>query len=159
MILGTLEHSGRYARLHPGFARAFEVLAANNLQTLEPGRHPVDGERIYISIDHKNGRGRDGARLEAHQRYLDVQLTIEGEEEIGWMPLAECREPLGSFDAPKDVQFFADRPGTWVAVPPGSFAIFFPEDAHAPLAGRGLLKKAIVKVAIEEVLRQEDFQK
>jgi hypothetical protein len=96
MILATLERSARYTRLHPGFARAFEVLAANNLQTLEPGRHPIDGERIYISIDHKNGRGRDGARLEAHQRYLDVQLTIEGEEEIGWMPLADCREPLGS---------------------------------------------------------------
>jgi beta-galactosidase beta subunit len=34
-----------------------------------------------------------------------------------------------------------------VAVPPAHFAIFFPEDAHAPLAGRGMLKKAIVKIA------------
>jgi beta-galactosidase beta subunit len=36
---------------------------------------------------------------------------------------------------------------TWVAVPPGSFAIFFPHDAHAPLGGEGRVKKAVVKVA------------
>jgi beta-galactosidase beta subunit len=35
-----------------------------------------------------------------------------------------------------------------VSVPRGSFAIFFPEDAHAPLAGRGALTKAIVKIAV-----------
>jgi beta-galactosidase beta subunit len=35
-------------------------------------------------------------------------------------------------------------------VPAGHFAIFFPEDAHAPLAGEGHLVKAVVKVAVEE---------
>jgi beta-galactosidase beta subunit len=34
-------------------------------------------------------------------------------------------------------------------MPPDSFTIFFPHDAHAPLAGRGLLQKAIVKIAVE----------
>jgi beta-galactosidase beta subunit len=38
-----------------------------------------------------------------------------------------------------------------VAVPAGTFAIFFPEDGHAPLAGaKGLgVKKLVVKVAVE----------
>ena len=54
--------------------------------------------------------------------------------------------PDGPFDEKKDVVLFADRPTTWIAVPPGSFAIFFPHDAHAPLAGLGPMKKAIVKV-------------
>ena len=57
--------------------------------------------------------------------------------------------PDGAFDETKDVGFFAERATTWVAVPPGSFTIFFPHDAHAPLAGRGPLKKAIVKIAVE----------
>jgi YhcH/YjgK/YiaL family protein len=150
MILDTLINSARYAGMHPGFARAFEFLAATDLAALPPGRHEIDGDRIYVSIDHTDGRGEDGARLEAHRRYIDIQYTIDGNELIGWMPLARISSPDGGFDDTKDIGFFADRPSTWIAVPPGSFTIFFPHDAHAPLAGRGHLKKAIVKIAVEQ---------
>jgi biofilm protein TabA len=153
MILDTLARSGRYATLHSAFSRAFDLLAKGDVRNLEPGRHEIEGDRMYISIDHREGRGREGARLEAHRRYLDIQFTIDGCDEIGWMPLDECRQATGAFDPSKDIQFFSDPPRTWVAVPPGHFAIFFPEDAHAPLGGRGLLKKAIVKIAIPEVPR------
>lgn len=148
MILDTLPNAARYAGTHGCFARAFEFLAATNLAALAPGRHEIDGDRLYVSVDHKEGRGEEGARLEAHRRYIDIQYTIEGDERIGWMPLARCQAPDGPFDEKKDVVLFADRPTTFVAVPPGSFAIFFPHDAHAPLAGHGRLKKAIVKVAV-----------
>jgi YhcH/YjgK/YiaL family protein len=53
------------------------------------------------------------------------------------------------YDPQKDIAFFADRPDTWIHVPAGRFAIFFPEDAHAPLGGLGLLKKAVVKIALD----------
>ena len=45
-------------------------------------------DRIHVSVDHKDGRGEDGARLEAHRRYIDIQYPIDGDELIGWMPLA-----------------------------------------------------------------------
>jgi biofilm protein TabA len=159
MILDSLARSGRYTALHPGFSRAFDLLASRDLATLEPGRHAIDGDHIYVTIDHKEGRGREGARLEAHRRYLDIQFTIDGFEEIGWLPTDECREPAGPFDPSNDIQFFRDAPRTWVALSAGHFAIFFPEDAHAPLAGLGHLKKAIVKVLITKVPHQEDFKK
>jgi biofilm protein TabA len=103
---------------------------------------------MFVIIDRKDGRGHDGARLEAHRRYIDIQYTIHGDEEIGWSPLAACTAPAGPFDATKDIIFFDDAPSSWLSVPRGSFAIFFPEDAHAPLAGRGALTKAIVKIAV-----------
>jgi biofilm protein TabA len=148
MILDTLDQRERYTSLHRHFARAFAFLARPDLAALAPGRHVIDGDSVYVSIDHKEGRGRDGARLESHRRYIDIQLTIEGDEEIGWQPLANCATPAAAFDESRDIRFYDDRPVTWLAVPAGRFAIFFPEDAHAPLAGRGLLKKAIVKVAV-----------
>ena len=153
MILDTLGRSGRYTALHPAFARAFAFVANADWSALAPGpvsvRHVIDGDRMYVSIDEKDGRGRERARLEAHRRYIDIQITIDGAEEIGWRPLADCHRPAGPFDHAKDIVFFDDRPDTWLSVPPGTFAIFFPEDAHAPLAGRGVLRKAIVKIAIE----------
>jgi YhcH/YjgK/YiaL family protein len=153
VILDTLGESGRYAPLHPAFARAFAFLASAGWATSSPGggsvRHVIDGDRMYVSIDEKQGRGRGGARLEAHRRYIDIQLTIAGAEEIGWRPLAGCRRPAGPFDDAKDVVFFEDRPDSWLSVPAGTFAIFFPGDAHAPLAGEGAMQKAIVKIAVE----------
>ncbi|MEP6914652.1 MAG: YhcH/YjgK/YiaL family protein [Acidobacteriota bacterium] len=148
MIADTLDQSVRYAALHPAFARAFAFLSHTDLSSLAPGRHAIDGDRIFVSIDHQNGRGRDGARMEAHREHIDIQLTLDGAEEIGWMPLAGCRLPVAPYDSEKDITFFSDRPDTWIQVPAGTFAIFFPDDAHAPLAGRGPLKKAIVKIAI-----------
>jgi YhcH/YjgK/YiaL family protein len=147
VVLDTLVQSGRYAGLHPSFARAFAFLRTADLASLPPGRHDIDGDRMYVSIDHVEGRGRDGARLEAHRRHIDIQLTIEGEEEIGWLPLGGCGR-AGAFDTDRDIGFFDDRPRTWLALPAGSFAIFFPEDAHAPLGGRGPVKKAIVKISV-----------
>jgi biofilm protein TabA len=149
MIIDAGSLYGRYTSLHPLFDRAFRFLADSDLRTLAPGRLAIDGDRLYVSIDHTQGRGREAARLEAHRRYIDIQYTIEGHEEIGWLPLAECGPPREGFDEARDVAFFDRRPGTWLAVPEGTFAVFFPEDAHAPLAGRGAVKKAIVKVAVD----------
>lgn len=148
MILDTLTEWRRYAAVHPDFPRAFEFLQRPDLASLAPGRQAIEGDRVYVLIDDRTGRGREGAQLEAHRSYLDIQLTIGGDEEIGWRPLSACRRRAGEFDQEKDIGFFDDRPETWLAVPPGHFAIFFPADAHAPLGGRGSLKKAIVKIAV-----------
>jgi YhcH/YjgK/YiaL family protein len=157
MILDRLQTADRYTTLHPAFARAFVYLRDANwarLVTAAQGaarhstRHPIDGDRMYVSIDCIEGRGREGARLEAHRRYIDIQFTIDGHEEIGWKPLGDCAATSVAYDDAKDVMFFSDRPDSWVSLPAGHFAIFFPDDAHAPLAGRGSLTKAIVKIAV-----------
>jgi biofilm protein TabA len=154
MVLDTLARCHRYTPLHPAFPRAFEFLTRSDWAELVSGaaraeRHDIDGDRLYVSIDRMDGRGHDGARLEAHRRYIDIQLTIEGREEIGWKPLGDCAYPAGPFDALKDIGLFSDRPESWLSLPAGHFAIFFPDDAHAPLGGRGTLKKAIMKIAVE----------
>ena len=66
---------------------------------------------------------------------------------MGWSPLAACRQPL-PFEASEDVGFFSDVPASWILVPEGSFALFFPDDVHAPLAGSGRVKKVVLKVAV-----------
>ena len=148
MILDAGAHCHRYQCLHPLFERGLRYLADTDLRALAPGRHVLDGDRLILSIDHAHGRGRDAARLEAHRRYIDIQYTMEGDEEIGWLPLADCGTAAVPYDDSRDIAFFAARPTSWLSVPTGSFAVFFPDDAHAPLAGRGPVKKAILKVAL-----------
>ncbi len=149
MILDTLSQASRYTPLHPGFAAAFEFLRTAKLADLAAGRHEIDGDRLYVVMNRQPGRGRTDAKFEAHRRYIDIQFGISGTDEIGWRALSACSQPTGPFDETKDVWFFQDPAETWLVVPPQSFAIFYPEDVHAPLGGTGDLVKAVVKVAVD----------
>jgi YhcH/YjgK/YiaL family protein len=149
MVLDTLAESERYERLHPGFRLAFEYLRSVSLQQVSEGRHAIDGERVFAIAAQNEGRGRSTAKLEVHRRYIDIQYCAARHDVIGWRPLTDCHEPEGPFDESRDIQFFADRPLTWIDVPPGTFAIFYPGDAHAPLGGEGEVFKVVVKVAVD----------
>ena len=148
MVLDALSQLNRYLDLHPRFRVIADAIASRNLAALLPNRYEIDGPRLYLSIDENDGRGHARARLESHRRYIDIQVTLAGDEEIGWRPVSECYGPTAAFDEHRDIQFYGDIPQTWLAVPPGFFAIFFPHDAHAPLAGAGRLKKAIFKIEV-----------
>lgn len=148
MILGTLSQADRYFGLHPLFARAFEFLRDTDLARLAPGRHAVQGEQLFALVETCAGRTRAQAKLECHRRYIDIQLVLEGRDEMGWRPVAECADPATDYDAARDIRFFNDPPSIWIATPPGSFCLFFPDDAHAPLVSAGTVSKVVVKVAV-----------
>jgi biofilm protein TabA len=148
MILDHLDQAERYYSAHRNFMRAFQFLRTTSLTELPVGRNEIEGENLFVIVGREPGRGRHGAKLEAHRRYIDIQLTLEGAEEIGWRPLGECARLTSPYDEERDIMFFADQPQSWIMLPKSHFMIFFPSDAHAPLAGGGLLHKAVVKVAV-----------
>ena len=148
MILSTLSESGRYAALHPLFPRAFEFIRNTDLLALAPGRYPIVGEQLFVIVENVAGRTREAAKLECHRKYIDIQLVLEGVDEMGWKALADCVDPVSDYSAEKDIRFFHDAPAAWIATPPGAFCIFFPEDAHAPLVSAGHIRKAIFKIAV-----------
>lgn len=149
MILDLRGNASRYHPLHPGFVAAFDWFAHTKLASLDVGRHEIDGQRLFALVGRDPGKGLLAARLESHRRYIDIQVTLAGQEEIGHRPLSECGSPQVPFLPDNDVAFYAERPDSWFALPPGRFAIFFPDDAHAPLAGSGELHKVVVKVAVD----------
>ncbi|MDP1635938.1 MAG: YhcH/YjgK/YiaL family protein [Gallionellaceae bacterium] len=148
MILSPLSQSPRYAALHPLFPRVFEHIRNTDLLSLDPGRYPIAGEDLFAIVEQVPGRTRAEAKLECHRKYIDIQLVLEGDEEMGWKSLADCTQPVSDYSAEKDIQFFNDAPASWIATPPGAFCIFFPEDAHAPLVSNGNIRKVIFKIAI-----------
>ncbi|MDO8207628.1 MAG: YhcH/YjgK/YiaL family protein [Gallionella sp.] len=148
MILSTLSQSDRYAGLHPLFPLAFDYMRNTDLYALAPGRYPIAGEDLFAIVEHVPGRTREMARLEAHRRYIDIQLVLDGIDEMGWKPLADCYNPVSEHSVEKDIRFFHDAPATWIATPPDHFCIFFPEDAHAPLVSEGKIRKVIFKIAV-----------
>ena len=152
MILSTLTQSDRYAALHPLFPRVFEYIRNTDLLELASGRYPIVGEDLFAIVESVSGRSRFEAKLECHRKYIDIQLVLEGTDEMGWKPLEDCTQPVSDYSAEKDIQFFRDAPDAWIATPPGAFCIFFPEDAHAPLVSEGQIRKVIFKIAVAPTL-------
>ena len=148
MILASLDTAPRYAHLHSSFATAFKFLAEHAPAALATGRHEIDGQNLFALVGRELGRGQAAARLEAHRKYIDIQCCFEGTDLIGWQTLADCHHVVEAYSAVRDIEFYADRPECWFTLAPGRFAIFFPDDAHAPLAGERSLAKIVFKVAV-----------
>ena len=147
MILDTLSNADRYASLNPLFPAAIAFLRSDRAHSLPTGRYEIDRDRLYAMVIRDKGRGKAAAKLETHRRYIDIQFTVDGCDAIGWSH-AGPKLKGGGYDAKGDAELYPGEPDVWTETPPGHFAIFFPEDAHAPMAGEGPLHKIVVKVAV-----------
>lgn len=150
MILDSLQNGGQYFALHPGFAKAFEFLLRPDLSELPVGKYEIAGQQIFAIVARDQGRKPEEGQLEIHNKYIDIQMILAGIDTMGWRARASCRQADGEYDPETDLQFFADKPDSWLAVGGGTFALFFPEDAHLPLVSPGPIHKVIVKVAVEQ---------
>ena len=148
MIIDTLDNADKYISLHPRFAKAFEFIKSQNLETIGPGKFEIDGKDLHAAVSLKDGVTRNTAKAEAHNNYIDIQVCPTGKEELGWKPRSKSVSPKEDYNAEKDVTFFNDQMDTYFELNAGQFAIFYPEDVHAPMIGEGPVKKLVVKVKI-----------
>ena len=133
MVVDTLENLEKYASLNPLFAQAIEFLKSHDLQAMEIGKTELKGKDLLVNIAQTKPKTKEEAKLETHNEFIDIQIPLSGTEVMG-------------YTAEKDITFFEGLAETYVAVKPGMFAIFFPQDGHAPGITPDGVKKVIVKV-------------
>lgn len=148
MVLDTLENSDKYVNLHPSFAKAFEFIKSVDLETIEVGKYEIDGKDVHAAVMVKEGGPAETAKFEAHRNHIDIQVCPTGSEELGWKPLSKCVNIKDEYNPEKDVTFYADKPDMYFKMHARQFAIFYPEDVHAPLIGEGQIKKLVVKIKL-----------
>lgn len=150
MILDSLLNAGKYAGLNPLFAKAFAYINSVDLASLEVGKFDIDGENLRGIVSDKNGvkAEESTAKFECHNAHIDIQVCIRGKETLGWKPRNTCVAPRGEYNAEKDVLFYDDAPDMFFGMTDNQFAIFYPEDVHAPMIGDGPIKKLVIKVKI-----------
>ena len=147
MILDTLKNAAKYAGLKMGISEAFGFLDQPGLAELPDGNYEILGDRVFAMVAHGDGRNVSDGELEGHRKYIDIQYVISGGESIGWAPREGLLNSL-EYDVENDIEFFEGKPDSVVRVPPGSFVVFLPTDAHLPLIGDGPIHKVVVKVAV-----------
>ena len=150
MIIDTLSNAQKYFCIHPLFAKAFGYIQSQNLATIEVGTYVIQENQLRAIVSNKPGEAKEesAAKFECHNNHIDIQLCIKGSEQIGWKPIQSCSQLKDEYNAEKDVTFYRDAPDMYFQLTAEQFAIFFPEDVHAPMIGEGDIKKMVIKVKI-----------
>lgn len=153
MIIDAIDYVEAY-ELGDLFDKGFEFLL-NLDPDIKDGRYEIDGDNVFAIVETYTSKDPDTAELEVHRKYSDIQYLLEGEEIIGYTPLIGDLEVTQEYSDEKDIEFLAQPPQgvTGLFIEPGTFAIFFPQDAHMP----GLMvenesvevRKVVVKVACQ----------
>jgi YhcH/YjgK/YiaL family protein len=147
MIFDTLKNAPIYAGLSANFAKAFEYLQWTDLSKVATGKYEIDGTEVYAIVNEYTTKDENVAKWEAHEVYTDIQVIISGEERMGYAPIEtlKLKEP---YNAEKDI-LFLEGEGIYLDAKAGTFAVFFPQDAHKPNvdpAGKANVKKVIIKL-------------
>ena len=148
MIIDKLENLKLYASLNPLFPKVLEFLQQHDLNTLEEGKHEIVGKDLFVNIQVAKGKTPEAAVIETHDKMIDIQIPITAPETYGYTQRDQL--PKETYNAEKDITKIPDLAAdSYVTCIPGMFAIFFPQDGHAPcISDNAEIKKAIFKVKV-----------
>ncbi len=137
MIIDTLDNLSKYESLNPLFKDVVDFLANNDISSMENGKYQIKGAK---------GKTPDEAVLETHNKMIDIQIPLSASETFGYTPLVNL--PEAEYNSEKDITKIPGLPAeSYVTCHPGMFAVFFPQDGHAPcVSSEPEIRKAIFKV-------------
>ena len=146
MIVCPWKDLGRYAPIIPGLEEAMKVVA--EMDDLTPRTIALSNSN-KILVQAGPTKPWEGAELEAHREYLDIQYIVKGQEVVGWAPV-ETLTLSGEFNTAKDKGMYAGLNDTML-IREGYCYVVYPEDAHAPgkhIDQPGEFVKLVVKLKV-----------
>ncbi|MEZ9595154.1 YhcH/YjgK/YiaL family protein [Shewanella sp. 10N.261.52.F9] len=153
MIVDTLANRDIYAAINPRIARALEHLATTDFSQLETGKYELEGKDLFVIVNDYQTQPKEQQPFEVHQQYIDVQYVVSGEEEFGYLPLAN-QTPSKAYYAEHDYANYDYESNkddaTFIPLKAGMFALFFPDDIHMPGTGDNAsqVRKVVIKVKV-----------
>ena len=131
MIYDKIENLSVYFDSSSKFAKVESVLAEFLENPFDSGKIEIDGDNMWCNVAKYNVEDGTPIKYEAHKEYADVQIMVDGEENIGWANFKECTI-TEDFKEGCDIAFMDAPNGQFFELKKGYFAVFFPQDAHAP---------------------------
>lgn len=148
MIIDQITNSHLYYTINSRIKTAFDYILQTDLSTLSIGRHEIEGENLYAMLQQYTSKPLDQGSWEAHRRYIDLQVVIQGVEKIGYANINHLS--TGEYDTKKDfLPLFGE--GDFLTLQTGNFALLLPQDAHMPgiaFESPAPVKKIVIKISV-----------
>ena len=152
MIIDYCKNSKTYENLIPGFKEAFEF--AMGLKDEPLGRY--ENGDIFVLVQEGTTTPLTEGFVEAHRKYLDVQIMLTGQEVVGYEDVSKLLEAT-PYKEEKDVTLYYGN-GQPIMVTPSMFYIVYPQDGHKPckyLKQPTSYKKIVLKIPYSEQLNKD----
>ena len=140
-----------YRGIHPNLDLALEHITPEFLASLRDNqRVELKGDLVYCTRFTYETIPQEESFFEAHRRYLDIHIMVEGEERVDM----NRPEDLNLTDAQEGNDFYAYQGESWhsTVLKPGEFLVVFPGDAHrikVQVDGPKTVSNAVFKVCID----------
>ncbi len=147
MIIDVLNNSEKYISLHKDFKLVFDYLKNNDLTSMPCGSYKLRGDDVFFNL--QEYETKPVQKLEAHKKYIDIQVVISGREDMGYTDISNT-EVLENYNEEKDVMFLKGEVKI-LRAENKNFLIFYPNDAHMPALAVNepqTVKKAIFKIKV-----------
>ena len=132
------------------YSKVYNFIINNNLSNLKECRYEL-GEGDYVNIESYFTYDYYQRQYESHRRYRDIQVVIEGRENI----IVESINKLvisKEYDDDKDIIFYKnDIKGKSNYLSSGEMLLLDPEDGHMPCVSIDesvYVKKAVFKILV-----------
>ena len=116
------------------------------------GRYDIDGDNIYAMVTTYDTKPAGSLKFEAHKKYIDLQLLLEGTEFLD-VTLSESCKIDTPYSEQNDVEFFESPQNfSTVLLEPGNFALLYPHDIHRPcrmIKTEKQVRKMVLKVRVK----------
>ncbi|MCH1959966.1 MULTISPECIES: YhcH/YjgK/YiaL family protein [Romboutsia] len=149
MIFGNIEHIKNYPNLSKDLLRCFEYANENDLKSYEKGTYTIDGKDIFVNIVEYETYEKEERFWEAHKKYIDIHLMIDGCERIDLNFIEQLTQK--DYEEESDFLPLEGENNGYVELRKGNFLICYPEDAHMTaikVNEKEYVKKAIFKIII-----------
>ncbi|WP_278683181.1 YhcH/YjgK/YiaL family protein [Paraclostridium bifermentans] len=151
MLVENIRLSEKYDYLRDEFKKAYEFLKRDDLNELSVGSIRI-GEKVTAYVQEYITSDRDDLDFETHEKNIDIQYMISGQEIIE-VCNRKLLEEKTSYDTEKDIQYYKEPKErfTSLVLNPGDIAILMIEDAHKPRCraiNKQTIKKIVIKIAI-----------
>lgn len=116
------------------------------------GKYEIDGESAWVMVIEGNTRPAAEALPEYHEKYLDVQIVLTGQEGMAFSLRPPHTEVMEDKLVESDIAFIKTPDDeTMLTMNAGDFIIFYPGEVHKPLCmlndNVSSVKKAVIKIA------------
>lgn len=147
MIYTEIGNIGRYCGMGEYLDKAFGYLTTHSLKEMEAGHYEIDGKRLYLNVLEYETIAEEEAFFEAHGKYADIQMAVEGEELVGVSELERVK--VKAYDEEADLYEVEGPVENYIRLVPGKALVVLPGDAHKLKIAKGQpskVKKAVMKV-------------
>lgn len=151
MIVDRIDRIENYNGLAECFREA--VAFALSLSDKPTGRYDYDklpAGTVYALVQEGETQPKEDGQVEAHQRYIDVQLMLDGGETVYYTDIDGLKETV-PYSEEKDIAFY-EAGGQPARIEKGMFYVALPHDGHMPcreLDGAGKYRKVVLKIKIK----------